>query len=566
MSQNRALDRTALWVVGLCLAAVVASLFGRAHLLRQNDTGLKALARDASGHGWFATQRHLIIADASGELRSQASLEEAGVTGIPSDMARVGDELWLLTTEGAFHACVSTPAPRCRGVDMPVHPAHGSLLWLPARGEVALVDRTHGQLHTVLLSSRVLTASAGAAAGLVRPGKPTLTDTHLALPNTGASHLVGWKLPELPHLALILGEPPERLLATQGQPSFAHRAADGSWLVLEAGTTLAQGGVARYAEGGARKPLGLRLKDPMALTEADNGQVWVAGLRDRDTVVLDADGNERSFLAASTQNVLNRIERTSVRGQALARYAVTAAVVFLLLPFGVLWGMGYGWKRSVNARDARKDAPLPATTGFSATVDLGAGMVPMPDPVVPLNKAQVRRSRLWLVLGMVLVFLGAGATSAFLLHDLRAALLALIPVLAAGVGYRLFLRHLDGEPDGLVFVVEGLMVIYGDRRTLLPYAAMHVCIEGERRLSTRLNNRPFVVGRGALFSAKALDVPRLIALVRILVPAPNISRSGWRYWVAALRRHERWAQQQLLGVAAGVVVVGWVLFGPVPWR
>lgn len=565
MSQSKALDRLAVGVLLLCLAAAAASYYARSHWLHQGDSGLKAVARDVSGHAWLVTQRHLFIADTSGELRGQAALKELDVRGVPSDLARVGDEIWLLTAGGTFHACTSTPAPRCRRTEMPVHPQQGSLTWLAQRGEVVVVDRTRAEVHTVLLNTRVLSASSEPSAGLVRPGKPLLTDSHLVLPNTAASALVGWPLPAAPHLALSLAEPPERLLSTQGQPGFAQRAADASWLVLEAPTALAGGGLVRYPEGGARKPVGLRLKDPVAMLPADGGQVWIAGLRDRDVVSLDADGQERGVLASSTQSALTRVERTGTRALALARYALAAMVTFLVLPFAVLWGMGYSMRRSAGRLGGSGPADLPATTGFTATMELGLGAARMPNPTIHIDKALVGRSRRNWVIGLLVVLLAASAAAAFGLHDLRAAGLALIPALATGVAYWLLLRHLREEPDELMFVVEGLMVRYGERRTLLPYSNMYVAIEGQRRLVTRLNNRSFQAGRGALLNAQALDVPRLIALTRMLVPASNISAGSLRYWFAALRRLEHWALLRLASLLVLAVLLGGLSYLPRLW-
>ncbi|MBI1905878.1 MAG: hypothetical protein HYS20_06505 [Rhodocyclales bacterium] len=344
---KRPLDARAYLIVGIAWLAAAALLGVRFWASGRIDPGFLALTVDAQDRVWAIAKNQVFVTDGDGALLESAALEELKVSGVVLDATSLGDGIALLTREQLVK-CSAAPVA-CRRIPLEEEIQDGKIAYSAARDELALVDNGRDIVHLLdAVTGKRKSSSIEATTPLNRPNKPIFTSAALVVANTGGHALLKWS--SRPGTPIDLSTAATQILRTKAQPYYAVPDRDGGWLVLESGSMLANGSVARYGNGKTSSTVPTGLNDPVSLATTSRGAVLLAGLDDRAIRIMNDGAPGRTFLrpdAAAT------VERHFSAGESFGKtsfMAGVAAAISFLAPLLLLTLLGYNLNQAVGAR------------------------------------------------------------------------------------------------------------------------------------------------------------------------------------------------------------------------
>jgi hypothetical protein len=361
-STKRPLDWRAYTIVAMCIILAFALLGVRLASSGKLDRGPSAVALDRNQAQWVFTSKKLYVT-ALEQKTVSATLDDlnllAGNDSV-SDAAAFASGILVLTRKGELHHCeLAVSKPNCKPspLKLDLRPESGKLALNADESLLALVDNERGKLHLIATATSKLVSEANT--GLYRPNRPHFDGDQLILANTGQYRITRWSKQTDGQFNPAVK--PDEVMRTNGQPYYVlpyETKAMNDWLVIEAGSTLLNGEIVRYANKARVGNIDAGIKDPSSIARAADGTILISGMKDQRVtrlvngqVAMDAQTNR-------TNEALVANHARDAQQRLIMNASLVGMCMLFALPLLVLWLMGYELGQSINNLSQHQSTPI----------------------------------------------------------------------------------------------------------------------------------------------------------------------------------------------------------------
>jgi hypothetical protein len=335
---KKPMDTMAWLIAGIGFALAFAALAARLYASGQMDLGFLSVSQDAKGQTILATKKGFFLVDKAEANATFAPLNTTGLTAHVTDMAAFENDLLVLDARGQLARCTTASALQCKSVSLPISGDLAKLGVSENGAFVAITDNQGGTLHVLDAKTWKLLGSSSKKFG--NPNRPVFTADQLFLADNTGHAIQAWPRTADALRAPNLSVPHTLAHKTRNQPYFFEKE-DAGYLVLEAGSMLANAKLVRYGNDGKRDVIETGLADAVSMVRTPAGSRLLAGMQDQAVVELDATGSASPFGSASVRDVFRKYWETQSVLKNVMKYALWAMVGLFVLPPLILTLLGY---------------------------------------------------------------------------------------------------------------------------------------------------------------------------------------------------------------------------------
>jgi hypothetical protein len=335
---KKPMDTKAWLIAGVGFALAFAALAARLYASAQMDLGFLSVSQDAKGQTILATKKGFFLVDKAEANATFAPLNTTGLTAHVTDMAAFENDLLVLDARGQLARCTTAGALQCKGVPLPISGDLAKLGVSENGAFVAITDNQGGTLHVLDAKTWKLMGSSSKKFG--NPNRPVFTADQLLLADNTGHAIQAWPRAADALRTPNMSVPHSTAHKTRNQPYFFEKD-DAGFLVLEAGTMLANAKLVRYGPDSKRDVIETGLADAVSMVRTPAGSRLLAGMQDQAVVELDASGRVSPFGSAGVRDVFRKYWDTQSVFKDVMKVGLWAMVGLFVLPMVVLLALGY---------------------------------------------------------------------------------------------------------------------------------------------------------------------------------------------------------------------------------